>query len=536
MYQVKLSESYFPPQHDATIRDITIGELLKEIAELYPKNIALIDIDENGQASQSWSYSELLAEAKTLSGSLSSRFQKGEKLVVWAPNIPQWIFMEYACALSGIVLVTANPSFQTNELKYVIEQSGAVGLFLVSEYRGNQMDRIAKAATDGNINLREVVDLYDLESLYLFKKNKSIMPLVKPDDPAQIQYTSGTTGFPKGAVLSHKSLVNNAKIYSDRKQVTQSSVWSNFMPLFHTAGCATGTLGCLSSACKMLLIKQFNADIFAKLIEEQKVTTCFAVPTMLFGLLESLDKRPRDMSSLKVVSTGGSPVPPELVERVRKRLGCHLLSAFGQTEHSPMISLNPFDATVEQIVKTAGQPLPETEVSIRSIKNNDVLPIGEVGEICARSYAVMTEYNDNPEATQSTVDDNFWLHTGDLGTMDENGFLRITGRVKDMIIRGGENHFPAEIEASLITHPEIMQVAVVGLPDQKWGEVIAAFFTAKTTPSKKALREHCKSNMSPQKTPSVWVRVSGFPLTGSGKIQKFNIVEKYLSGNYGNTL
>jgi fatty-acyl-CoA synthase len=308
------------------------------------------------------------------------------------------------------------------------------------------------------------------------------------------------------------------------------------MPLFHTAGCATGALGCLSAACKMLLIKQFNADIFAKLIEEQKVTTCFAVPTMLFSLLESLEKKPRDVSSLEVISTGGAPVPPELVKRVKERLGCHLLSAFGQTEHSPMISLNPVEASFEQIVETAGQPLPQTEVSIRSTDTNEVLPLGIVGEICARSYAIMIGYNDNPEATKTTIDEKCWLHTGDLGVMDKDGFIKVTGRVKDMIIRGGENHFPAEIEAILVSHPAIMQVAVVGLPDEKWGEIIAAFFTSQTSINTHDLKDHCRANMSPQKTPSVWVHVPDFPLTGSGKIQKFSIREKYLNGNYGKTL
>jgi fatty-acyl-CoA synthase len=286
----------------------------------------------------------------------------------------------------------------------------------------------------------------------------------------------------------------------------------------------------------MLLIKRFDANIFARLIEEQGVTTCFAVPTMLFNLLESLDKTPRDMSSLEVITTGGAPVPPELVRRVRDRLGCHLLSAFGQTEHSPMICLNPVEATQEQIVETAGQPLPQTEVSIRSPDENQVLPIGEVGEICARSYAVMIGYNDNPDATAAAVDRDGWLHTGDLGTMDDQGFVRVTGRVKDMIIRGGENHFPAEIEAVLVTHPDVAQVAVVGLPDEKWGEVIAAFILSDNVPDVEQLRTHCRAIMSPQKTPSVWVHVSDFPLTGSGKVQKFAIREKFLAGNYGRVL
>ena len=536
MYEVELTNSYFPAQDDADIRDITIGDFLQETANAFPDNVAMVDIDDNGDACSLWTYKELFLEAEKLSTSLSSRFQKGEKVVVWAPNIPQWVFMEYACALSGLVLVTANPSFKQKELSYVIEQSGAVGLFLIPEYRGNKMDEIAKEAIKGNKLLREVTGLYDRDKLYSTKKENEPRAKVYPSDPAQIQYTSGTTGFPKGAVLTHKSLLNNAKIYSERKQISQESVWSNFMPLFHTAGCATGTLGCLTAACKMLLIKQYNADIFAKLIELQKVTICFAVPTMLFDLLESLKLNPRDTSSLEVISTGGAPVPPELVIRVRERLGCHLLSAFGQTEHSPMISLNPIGATLEQITKTAGQPLPKTEVSIRSTDTNEVLALGEVGEICARSYAIMSCYNDNPEATKKTVDNEGWLHTGDLGTMDKNGFLTITGRVKDMIIRGGENHFPAEIEAVLVTNPDIMQVAVVGLPDEKWGEVIAAFFTSETTPKKEDLKSHARNHMSAQKTPSIWVKVGDFPLTGSGKIQKFEIVDRYVKGTYGDVI
>tara|TARA_B100001175_G_scaffold197165_1_gene167341 strand:+ start:22 stop:798 length:777 start_codon:yes stop_codon:yes gene_type:complete len=257
---------------------------------------------------------------------------------------------------------------------------------------------------------------------------------------------------------------------------------------------------------------------------------------MLFNLLESLKKIPRDMSSLEAVSTGGAPVPPDLVKRVRESLGCHLLSAFGQTEHSPMICLNPINATIEQIVETAGPPLPQTEVSIRSTDENQVLPLGKVGEICARSYAVMTGYNDNPDATSAAIDSEGWLHTGDLGTMDELGFVRITGRVKDMIIRGGENHFPAEIEATLVTHPAVSQVAVVGLPDEKWGEIIGAFILSNKKPSVENLREHCRRYLSAQKTPSVWIQVPQFPLTGSGKVQKFAIREKYLSGEYGKVL
>lgn len=536
MYDVTLSISHFPAQADTEIRDITVGGLLREVAATNPDAVAMVDVADNGDCGQSWSYAELLAQSERLAKALATRFEAGDRVVVWVPNIPEWIFMEYACGLAGLVLVTANPSFQAAELRYVLEQSGAVGLFMVNAFRGNPMADIAREATSGNTRLREVVNLEDVGALYATGDWPAVLPDVQPDDAAQIQYTSGTTGFPKGTVLSHKNLVNNARLFCARKKVGPHSVWANFMPLFHTAGCGTGALGCLQASAKMLLIKRFDADVFARLIEEQGVTTCFAVPTMLFNLLESLDRTPRDMSSLWVITTGGAPVPPDLVRRVRDRLGCHLLSAFGQTEHSPMICLNPIESTVEQIVQTAGQPLPQTEVSIRSPEDNRVLPIGEVGEICARSYAVMIGYNDNPEATAAAIDERGWLHTGDLGTMDAQGFVRVTGRVKDMIIRGGENHFPAEIEAVIVTHPSVAQAAVVGLPDEKWGEVIAAFILSDTTPDVADMRSYCRAHLSAQKTPSVWVHVPDFPLTGSGKVQKFAIREQYLAGGYGEFL
>jgi fatty-acyl-CoA synthase len=536
MYEVSLSTSYFPAQTDAKIWDTTVGVHLREVAADHPDLVAMVEIDDAGEARGKWTYSNLLVNSDRLARSLASRFAPGEKVVVWAPNIPEWIFMEYACGLAGLVLVTANPSFQAKELRYVLEQSGAVALFMVDEFRGNPMREIAENATASIESIRELINLSDEAALHARGDLEGVLPAVAPDDAAQIQYTSGTTGFPKGAVLSHKNLINNARLYCDRKEVGRHSVWANFMPLFHTAGCATGALGCLQAACKMLLIKRFDADIFAKLIEEQGVTTCFAVPTMLFGLLEALERKPRDMSSLEVISTGGAPVPPELVRRVRNRLDCHLLSAFGQTEHSPMICLNPIAATQEKIIETAGQPLPQTEVSIQSLEDSRIMPIGEVGEICARSYGVMIGYNDNPGATVAAIDEDGWLHTGDLGTMDAQGFIRVTGRVKDMIIRGGENLFPAEIEAVLVEHSQIRQVAVVGLPDEKWGEIIAAFMLSETPLELHGLKAYCRKHLSPQKIPTTWVQVPEFPLTGSGKVQKYAIRDKFLAGSYGEAL
>ena len=534
MYDVHLTEAFFPPQTDVELRDNTVGELLREATGRYPEAPALVDIELDGAVGREWNYRQLLETSERLAGVLASRFSLGERVVVWAPNIPQWLFLEYACAFSGLVLVTANPSFQEKELRYVLEQSGAVALFLVDSFRGNAMADIAQKAIEGNGQIREVVNLED--ETVLFKQGSKLadLPSVKPTNPAQIQYTSGTTGFPKGAVLSHYNLVNNARLFAARKKVHQQSVWANFMPMFHTAGCATTALGSLQAGCKMLMIKLFDAKILARLIESEGITTFFAVPTMLVGLLEALDREDRKMSSMEVITTGGAPVPPELVRQVRDRLGCSLQSAFGQTEASPMICLNHDDVTFDDICYCAGQPLPHTSVSIRHPETGAVLDVGEVGEICAKGYNVMIGYHNNPDATHATIDEDHWLHTGDLGKLDQRGFIQVTGRVKDMIIRGGENHFPAEIENTLMESPQVAEVAVVGIPDEKWGEVIAAFVrTAEDVPwDADNLKSFCRSHLSPQKTPSIWRHVDAFPLTGSGKIQKFKIREKYLSGDY----
>jgi len=534
MYDITLTEAFFPPQTDAELRDITVGELLRETAGCYPDAIAMVDVAIDGMVGQEWSYRELLETSERLAVGLVSRFEPGERVVVWAPNIPQWLFMEYACALSGVVLVTANPSFQEKELRYVLEQSDAVALFLVERFRGNPMASIAEQAVKGNDQIREVVDLEDEVVLFGKELELSELPIVKSTDPAQIQYTSGTTGFPKGAVLSHYNLVNNARLFAARKNVHQKSVWANFMPMFHTAGCATTALGSLQAGCKMLMIKIFDANSLARLIESEGITTFFAVPTMLVGLLEALESEPRDMSTMEVITTGGAPVAPELVRKIRDRLGCSLQSAFGQTEASPMICLNHEDVIIDDICYSAGQPLPHTSVSIRHPESGVVLGVGEVGEICARGYNVMIGYHNNSDATRATIDEENWLRTGDLGKLDERGFIRVTGRVKDMIIRGGENHFPAEIENTLIEHQQVAEVAVVGIPDEKWGEVIAAFIRTEDGDPLNTddLKAFCRQHLSPQKTPTIWQRVGAFPLTGSGKIQKFRIREKFLSGGY----
>lgn len=534
MYQLALEQSYVPAQTDDVIIEMTVGDALREAAAATPDAEALVEGSADGLVMRTWTYRDLLADAERLALALSTRFEPGERIAVWAPNIPEWVLLEYASALAGLTLVTANPAFQPRELAYVLEQSGSCALFLVHEFRGNPMAEIAAEACAGLPNIRERVDLTDHDALFAAGARPAGLPDVSPGDAAQIQYTSGTTGFPKGAVLHHNGLVNNARLTAKRAGSSEGETWINFMPMFHTAGCAINTLGCLSVRGRLVIAKLFDPEAVNRLIEEQKVNVAMGVPTMMIGMLEAFDRTPRDFSALNVVISGGSMVPPELVRRVSRTFGCGFETVYGQTETSPVVTQTRLTDSIEDLCETVGQPLPQTEISIRDPKTNTVMPVAQVGEICIRGYCVMLEYNDNPNATAKTIDADGWLHTGDLGRMDARGFVSVTGRVKEMIIRGGENLFPAEIENVLLEHPAVAEVAVVGLPDEKWGEIVACFLrpVAGATPKVEELVSHCRAHLSPQKTPARWIIVADFPLTGSGKIQKFVLRDRYLEGRF----
>ena len=531
MYELSLTTSHTPAESDMETREITIGALLREVAVARPDAEALVEVRQDGSEGPRWTYAELLAETERLTLALSTRFAPGERVVIWSPNSPEWVLMEYACALSGLVLVTANPAFQARELAYVLEQSGAVALFLVDAFRGNPMARIGAEVAAGIAAIREVTDM-ESDALFARGSRPPALPDVASGDAAMIQYTSGTTGFPKGAVLSHRGLVNNARFYAGRCGATSTTTWVNIMPMFHTAGCGMVTLGCLQARCRMVLISLFDPNVVLDQLEASGADIILGVPTMVVALLDAQNARPRDMSALKLVSCGGSMVAPELVRRVQTLMGAGFSTLYGQTEHCPVITQHHLDDSIDDICNTAGQAVAQTEVSIRSVDNNSAVIVGEVGEICARGPCVMLQYNDNPKATSEAVDAMAWLHTGDLGRMDARGYVTVTGRVKEMIIRGGENHFPAEIENCLLEHASVAEVAVVGLPDPKWGEVIGAFIRGTGPLDKGALHAHCRANISPQKTPNVWVQVEDFPLTGSGKIQKFVLCDHFVAGEF----
>jgi fatty-acyl-CoA synthase len=532
MYDVKLSNAVFSAQHDLPIIEKTVADVLREAAASAPDAPALTEISTSGEAKRRWTYSELLADAERLAGALSTRYAPRERIVIWAPNAPEWVLLEYACALTGITIVTANPAFKASELAYVIKQSKAAGLFLTPEHRGNPMARIAAEVAAEAPALREVIDIEDSDALYARGLRPDALYAVNPRDEAQLQYTSGTTGFPKGARLHHIGLVTNAVHFMQLAGVTEGEVVPNYMPLFHTSGCCMRVLGAVTCRGHLLLFRAFDPGAILDEIERYRISVLSGVPTMLAAILEAQTSRPRDVSSVRVAISGGSMVEPEFVRRIRSTFGCKFQVIYGQTEASPLIAQHHLDDDPDIVAETVGQPMPHVEVSIRRVADNSVAALGEVGEICVRGYCVMLGYNDDPEATAKAIDLCGWLRTGDLGTMDARGYLRVTGRVKEMIIRGGENLFPTEIEKCLLEHPAVAEVAVIGLPDEKWGEIVAAVVCPAPglTGDPAELREHCRNRLAPMKTPAVWLRANSLPRTGLGKVQKFALRDAWMKG------
>ncbi len=470
MYSIHLDQAHFPAQRDHPVLETTVGGVLRERAKATPGAVALVEADIAGALQRRWTYGELAADAERLARALLSRYQPGERIAVWAPNIPEWVILEYAAGLAGLTLVTANPAYRPRELQYVLEQSGAVGLFIVKAHRGNPMAEIAAEVAAQTPAVREVVDLEDPATLYAGEAAATALPEVRPGDPVQIQYTSGTTGFPKGVVLHHRGITNNARLSMARMGLRVGDAVLNVMPLFHTAGCGLLTLGAVQFGCRLIVARLFDPARMLDIVEAERVEFVLGVPTMLVALLEARAARPRDLSCIRTMGSGGAMVPPELARRIRTEFGCGFHIVYGQTESSCLLTITGPDDC-----ETVGQPLAQTEVSIRDPQTNAVRAPGAVGEICARGYGVMLGYNDDPQATAKAIDAEGWLHTGDLGTLDVRGRLGITGRVKEMIIRGGENLFPAEIENVLLEHPDVAEAAVIGAPDERWGEIVVGF-------------------------------------------------------------
>jgi len=536
LYPVKLTQSHFPAQTDEPVLERTVPDALRAAAREFANAVALVEAGPDGTTGRSWTFNALLEDTEKLALALASRFAPGERVAIWAPNIPEWVMFEFAAGMAGLTVVTVNPAYQPKELRYVLTQSRAAGLFLTREFRGNPMAEIAREAAREIPYLRHIVDLQDAEALHARGDRTVDLPTVGPGDAAMIQYTSGTTGFPKGAVLHHQALVNNSRHSINRMGARPGDNYLNVMPLFHIAGCGIGVMGTIQAGTRQILMNRFDPNGAMTLLERERINIFCGVPTMLTAMLEAHARNPRDTSALRVVMSGGAMVPPPLVKRIQENFGCDFEIVFGQTEGTLLAQSRHTDSFAD-VSETVGQPLPHIEIAIRDVATGRATDIGEQGEICARSYANMLGYNDNPEATTAAIDADGWLHTGDLGTLDSRGYLHITGRVKDMIIRGGENLFPAEIENVLLEHPGVAEVSVVGVPDPHWGEIAVCFLRAAgTMPTREELIVHLRKQLAAQKTPAHWIALESFPLTGSGKIQKFVLRDRFIAGEFPDRL
>jgi fatty-acyl-CoA synthase len=527
MPNLPLTTSYWPADTGEPILDTTVGGVLRATAARTPDRVALIAGEADPARRRQWSYGELLSAAERAARSLSAHFAPGERVAVWAGNGPEWVQLEFAAGLAGLTLVPVNPAYQAEELAHVLGHSRSRGLFIADEYRGSSLPAILAQVRDRLPDLRHVIRLADWTQ-FSATKTGGPLPRIDPGSAAQILYTSGTTGRPKAAVLTHCGLTNNARLAISAMGVQAGEVGVSAMPLFHIAGCGLLTLGLAQAAATQVLMPYFDPALQLELMETYGSAVIGGVPTMLTALLNHPSLARRDLSGLRYAMSGGAPVPAGLVREIEARFGIPFVITFAQTESSCSITVTrPGDAPADRAT-TVGRPLPQTEVKITAPGTAETLPPGISGEICTRGYLVMRGYLDDPAATAAAIDADGWLHTGDVGSMDERGYCRVDGRLKEMIIRGGENIYPREIEAVLLTHPLVAEAAVVGVADRFWGEVVGAAIRPvpdAAPPAEADLAAFCRSRLASFKVPARWRFVGSLPLTSTGKVRKDQLSE-----------
>ncbi len=525
-----MSLSYVPADRSVEIREIAIGSVLREAAAEVPDAPALVNGSADPAERRRWTYAQLLAAAEGVAGQLLARLAPGERLAIWSVNVAQWELVQFGAALAGIPVVAINPAYTAAELEYVLGQSGSVAIVLGPEYRGTDPAAELAKVRSRLPALRETFTLA-AGSVLFAGATGAALPEVDASSLAMMQYTSGTTGRPKGAMLSHRSLCNNSRLFNRRLGLDGVGSWVNAMPMFHIGGSSFGAIGSMWSRAAHI-ITTFDPALMLELIETERPAFLPSVPTMLMAMAEHPDFLRRDHSSIQVIMAGSTTIPAELIRRVEKEWGANFVPCYGQTECSGVIVQGMPGDTAEDKSDWAGRPLEQVEVRFVAPGTGAVVPCGEVGEFQVRGYTTMDGYFAMPEETASTLDAEGWLHTGDLGVMDPRGYCQVTGRLKDMIIRGGENIYPREIEDRLIEHPAISEIAVVGLRDERMGEEVAA--VVRLAPDAEAdplaWREFAREALAGPKVPRRWFVVDAMPTTPSGKIQKFKLPDVIASG------
>jgi fatty-acyl-CoA synthase len=534
---VPAAESVWTADDSEPVLDTTVGSILRDAARRTPHTTALVAGSPDPAARRRWTYAELLADAERAAAALVARFAPAERVAVVATSIPESLVLTYAAALAGLVLVPVNPALRAGELRHVLGKSGSAGVFVVPEYRGHDLAATVDDLRPDLPTLRDVVvfDRWDEFCVTAPPPTDVDNDMVEreravaPDDVAQLVYMSGTTGSPKGALLTHRGMTNAARFGAMRFGMRPGDVYIQTMPLFHVGGQVVSFQLCQQSATAVL-VPAFEPGLVLELIESEVATLTCGVPTMLLALVGHPDFPRRDLSSLRSVSGGGAVVPAELVADIEATLGVQFTVVFGQTEASGFISQTHLDDSAEDKGATLGIPLPGVAARVVDPERATVVARGEVGELEVRGPNVMAGYHELPDETAAATRPGGWLRTGDLVTMDDRGYLRMTGRLKEMIVSGGENIFPVEIEHALLDHPDVAQVAVVGVPDERWGEAAVAVVvptapeappsSGASAPDPAALEAFLRERLAAFKVPRRFVFVDELPRTASGKVQK----------------
>jgi len=475
-----------------------------------------------------WTYRELAAEAARAARALLTRFEPGQHVAVWSVNRPEWVVLQLGAALAGLVLVTVNPALRRGELAYVLRQSRAAGVFFSEEQLGQSGGEMIAGLRGDLPGLREAVGFGTWEEFLAAGqagagRAGAALPEVRPGDTAQIQYTSGTTGDPKGCMLHHHGAIHSARGAAVHCGMPDGGVYVNPMPLFHVGSCVHGVLGALALRGTHVLMPGFSPALLLELIEAERASMTLVVPTMLSMLVEHPDAAVRDLSSLSSFLIGGSACSAALSRRTTEVTGTPVVIGFGQTEAFGVVTQTLLTDSMADQTTTIGQPVADMEGRIADLATNETVPVDTQGEICVRGPQTMTGYYDMPEATAAAIDAEGWLHTGDLGEMDARGYLKVTGRLKDMIIRGGENVYPREIEEVIADHPAVAGIQVIGIDDDKWGEQVGAVVVLRAgqEAGPAEIFGWARDRLAPYKRPRKWYVVSEFPMTASGKVQKF---------------
>ena len=539
------------------IEGLTVGGLLDLVTERRSEDDALVYVDRGLR----YNYREFTEAVEECARALMSLgLEKGDHVAVWGQNVPEWVTLQFATGKTGTVLVTINPAYRANELQYVLEQSDAAALFLTegvneADFVGILEDAFPDLANAGPTEELEIDGLPYLKNVVLIGDEASSadspgitsygvflegaekisvddleerQATLDPDEPINMQYTSGTTGFPKGVQLTHANIVKNAFYIGECMKFGPEDRVCIPVPFFHCFGCVLGTLNTVTHEGTMVPVEQFDPEEVLKAVHEERCTALLGVPTMFIAELGHENYAEYDTSGLRTGIMAGSPCPEEVMKQVVNDMGAEEITiAYGQTESSPVITQTRTDDPIDLRVSTVGRKLPDVEVKIVDLETGGEVEPGEQGDLCTRGYHVMKGYYKMPDKTEEVIDEDGWLHTGDLAVMDEDGYVKITGRAKDMIVRGGENIYPREIEEFLYTHPEISDVQVYGVPDERYGEQVAAAVIKKEGSSltEDALEEFCRENIARYKVPKYVDFVDEYPMTASGKIQKYKLTE-----------